>query len=175
MTTSRELELFHYGVKGMKWGQRKAEKRDSLNRVASGTASGSEKRKAFMDSSGLEMIRAGGSLKKVAARRANKIQKQIDKDEARGQSVIAKNDRVIARLDRVANGKASRKEALVTVGESTALELMLNKGSLKATASKRAEGYKAQNERIRQGKFTIADRLDRALNATYTDIVLRDR
>lgn len=100
-------ELTHYGVKGMKWGVRKARTgqlntRASRNeRVASGKGSLGDKVVTLAGSSTARLVTSGG-LKKEAARRA-------------------KNKR--AEIERLATGKAKVTDILKSYGTVSALDL----------------------------------------------------
>src|SRR5687768_6068812 len=78
---AKHSELKHYGVKGMKWGVRKARTGDlnlraaRLERVADGTATKMEKFATAMNSTAANLVRSGG-LKNEAARRAKKLRDQ---------------------------------------------------------------------------------------------------
>lgn len=85
-----DYELVHYGVKGMKWGVRKEERLQRVNRVAGGTASRGEKLREFNRTSGLEFARAGGSMQRVYENRANKLSNKKVKAE---QSQAKRQDR----------------------------------------------------------------------------------
>ena len=77
--------LAHYGKKGMKWGVRntaKVQKRvDRIRRVASGTASKSDRRKAaLLDVAAIDLIRGKG-LRTGA-------QKTLDRNEATKKKIV---------------------------------------------------------------------------------------
>ncbi|AOZ64875.1 hypothetical protein SEA_FRODOSWAGGINS_9 [Streptomyces phage FrodoSwaggins] len=102
-------ELKHYGVKGMKWGVRKARTGDlnlrasRLERVADGTATKMEKFATAMNSTAANLVRSGG-LKKEAARRAKNL---------RGQE------------ERLATGKAKTSDILKAYGTISISSLAL--------------------------------------------------
>jgi len=93
-------DVVHYGVRGMKWGTRRAyasrQQRgvDILNKVASGTANKRQKVAVAVSSSSHDLIR-GKSLKGAASRKAAREQEH---------------------LDRVLNGKLKARDVLTMVG-----------------------------------------------------------
>lgn len=93
-------DLTHYGVKGMKWGVKKAytdrKKKETgfYGRVASGTGNKRDKFKAVLATPIPDMVKGGG-LKGGAAR--------VDK-------------RIQDHLDRVNNGKKTLRDTLALVG-----------------------------------------------------------
>lgn len=101
-------ELTHYGVKGMKWGVRKARtgrlnvRASRLERVASGKGSFRDKAVTVGGTSAYRAVKARGSLKKEAARRAENL---------RGQE------------KRLATGKAKTMDLLKAYGTTTVIGL----------------------------------------------------
>lgn len=102
-------ELTHYGVKGMRWGVRKARtgdiavQRTVLNRVASGDGSRRDKLNALGLSGGLIKVRKTGGLEKAAAKTSAELQ---------------------AESDRLSSGKATTKDVLNAYGSVSLLSVL---------------------------------------------------
>lgn len=97
--------LEHAGVKGMKWGVRRNNRAETLNRVGRGEGSGMDKVKAALNVSGIDLIKGRG-LQGAAARRGA---------------------RVTARNDRVQKGEGSVKDMLVYYGSTRYQDLLPSK------------------------------------------------
>ena len=96
-----EYTLVHYGVKGMKWGVRRAEKHRETaarsQRIADGTATRKDKIDQAVLGKGLGG--AGGALTlhpKIAQRLANKYNKKADKLEAKAEAKARKQEAIEA-------------------------------------------------------------------------------
>jgi hypothetical protein len=90
MTTFAETDDFlaHYGVKGMRWGVRRENRIQSLERVGAGTASKGEKaRYALTEATGVGMRRNGGLAGSAANKAAN--MRAVDARRARGEGTVA--------------------------------------------------------------------------------------
>jgi hypothetical protein len=93
-------ELAHFGVKGMKWGvrkaysERKAKTADRYRRVAEGKGSARDKASVFLRTSSHTIQRAGG-FKNAAKLKA---------------------DRLDAHINRIRNGEAKVKDILEMIG-----------------------------------------------------------
>jgi hypothetical protein len=83
-----EAFLAHYGVKGMRWGVRRENRIQSLERVGAGTASRGEKtRYALTEATGAAMRRNGGLAGSAANKAAN--MRAVDARRARGEGSVA--------------------------------------------------------------------------------------
>lgn len=95
-----ELELAHVGVKGMKWGVRKAyvtrlsKGAASLDKVASGKASAGRKGLVAYNSSAKDLIRGRGVSGAAALQR----------------------DRLQQHIDRVSEGRSTAKDVIIMFG-----------------------------------------------------------
>ena len=109
MTTFEETDDFlaHYGVKGMRWGVRRENRIQSLERIGAGTASRREVlRYATTEATGAGMRRGGGLAGSAANKAAN--MRAVDARRARGEGTVGDflkvhgGDRIIdtGRLDR---------------------------------------------------------------------------
>lgn len=94
------MELLHFGVKGMKWGVKKAyvnrvsKQTAHIGRVAEGTGSKVDKARVALGASAHDLAKGRG-LKGAAT---------------------LKNDRIQGHLDRVEHGKKTLKDTLALVG-----------------------------------------------------------
>lgn len=124
------VELVHYGVKGMKWGVRKARtgrlnvRASRLERVASGKGSVRDKAVTIGGTSIYGAVKSHGSLKKEAARRAESL---------RGQE------------RRLATGKAKTLDVLKAYGSTTVAGLSTY-GVATAASLGRAANEKTDHE-----------------------------
>lgn len=117
--------LAHYGVKGMKWGQRKRaalqDRADSLNRVAKGKSTTTDKIVATNTLSALDIARGRG-IKGGAAIKAKQYEKAVAKLDAKAarKSEKAAKGKAAASKSSQKNGKRridtiSDKEAIAEV------------------------------------------------------------
>lgn len=124
VTTSDDF-LAHYGVKGMKWGQRKRaalqDRADSLNRVAKGKSTTTDKIVATNTLSALDIVRGRG-VKGGAAIKAKQYEKAVAKLDAKAarKSEKAAKGKAAANKSSQKNGKRridtiSDKEAIAEV------------------------------------------------------------
>lgn len=123
-------ELVHYGVKGMKWGVKKARtgrlnvRASRLERVADGKGSLRDKAVSLAGTSVYGAVKSRGSLKKEAARRAKNL---------RGQE------------RRLATGKAKTSDLIKAYGTTTVVGLSTY-GVSTAASLARAHNKKTDHE-----------------------------
>ena len=137
--------LAHYGVKGMKWGVRKQSQADSLRRVSTGSASTKDKIRSVGGMSTLDVARGGGSIKRAAAKKADRIEGKISKNDAkRAKQDAAKAKRAaikkeytdeIDKARREVTGKGMETEAMRSAWKDT-----------KKREGRKSEGAKAAKE-----------------------------
>ena len=120
---SNDLELFHFGVKGMKWGVRRKVGSDGL---------------------------AVGSPPGRFARAKMKSNTQLAKrHEDAKTGNVGKVMKALQAPDKIIMGKKRFEKY-----HDTQISLL-----------------KSQNERIKSGKLTVADKIDIALNTPITDVI----
>ena len=139
--------LEHYGVKGMKWGQRKQSQADSLRRVSQGKGSKGDTTKAVAGMKTGEFIRGGGSFKKAAGKKADRI-----------ESKIAKNDSKRAQKDAVKTAKAAAKKQYTDTIDTARREVAGKGTDVKAMRSawkdtKKREGRKSEGTKAAKEVF----------------------
>lgn len=127
--------LAHYGVKGMKWGQRKQSQADTLRRVGSGNSSTADKVRAVGGMSTLDVMRGGGNVKKAATKKADRIQGKINKNDAKRDARDATREKANA-----ARADAKTKRTF-TDGKKIAADVVLTGGLVTARDIAKSSGY----------------------------------
>lgn len=127
--------LAHYGVKGMKWGKRKQRQADTLRRVGSGKSSTADKVRAVGGMSTMDVMRGGGSIKKAATKKADRIQGKIDKNDAKRDARDATREKASA-----ARADAKTKRTF-TGGKKIAADVVLTGGLVTARDMAKSAGY----------------------------------
>lgn len=142
---SEDLELFHFGVKGMRWGVSRKDT-DGDGRV-NGPAPGAKGGKGS----------SGGGAKGVAGKVGAKIARAKAKD----------NDDTIDIHTKYRDNTGGK----VMSALSFADRKILGQKNYEKWHNMQIDALKEQNDRIRSGKTTIADKLDIALNTPLYQIV----
>lgn len=127
--------LEHYGVKGMKWGQRKQSQADSLRRVSQGKGSKGDTAKAVAGMKTGEFVRGGGSFKKAAGKKADKIQGKIDKNDAKR----TKRDDTRAKANDARTAASAKRN--MNSGTKIVADVLLTGGLLTANDIARSAGF----------------------------------
>ena len=120
---SKDLELFHYGVKGMKWGVRRK-----------------------VGSDGLVEGKPPGRF-------------------ARG--MMRRNERQAKLHEAVKTGKGGK----VLTALSAPDKIIMGKKNFEKYHDMHISALRDQNERIRTGKTTVADKIDIAFNTPLIDVI----
>lgn len=127
--------LAHYGVKGMKWGVRKQRQADSLRRVSQGRGSKGDTAKAVAGMKTSEFVRGGGSFKKAAGKKADRIESKISKNNAKRDARDATRAKASAAR---ADAKAKRS---FTGGKKIAADVLITGGLVTARDIAKSSGY----------------------------------
>ena len=137
--------LAHYGVKGMKWGVRKASQADSLRRVSQGKGSTADKVRSVGGMSTLDVMRGGGSIKKAAGKKADRIEGKISKNESkRTQKEAAKTAKAAAKKQYTDKIDTARREV---AGKGVNVKEMRSAWKdTKKREGRKSEGTKAAKE-----------------------------
>jgi hypothetical protein len=133
-----EDALAHYGVKGMKWGQRKARNRANTARVASGGSSKADKARYLLGphATSNALVRGKGNLQRSAQASMKSIEKS-DKFKAAGK---AKVKDILSLKYSKASGKEIKAAQRASKAHSKALNAQRKKINLTTTpAAKKAE------------------------------------
>lgn len=141
--------LAHYGVKGMKWGVRRAEKKqavaNSLKRVGEGKGNFDDDVAAVRRVTGVDMIRGKG-YRGGAAVRGAKIQKSIDKSEKVAAYKQAKSDQKKAQKEAYRGKIDKARDSLESKGLKTDEAKQKYKEAKKAEGRRSVEAFKAKQE-----------------------------
>lgn len=131
-------ELYHYGVKGMRWGVRRATKQ--LSKATTG-----DKRDKAIASLNKHRNKASKQIEKLNAKRP-KLEKAYDKAVTKTDIKIAKLESKKSKLERKATRFfTSEAKATKLLGKSAVLDLKINK--LKASSNS-AKAAMAKNEHM---------------------------
>ncbi len=87
--------IYHFGVKGMKWGVRKQKQLDSYKRIASGKGKTLETLRLRANVNIIELARNKGSVKRIAAGRAAVLEAQKKRFETGTTTKRDKIDRAM--------------------------------------------------------------------------------
>ena len=182
--------LAHYGKKGMRWGVRnetrtvkntaRAQKRiDRVARVASGTASKSDRVTAYLAtgtttkrSAQYQLRQAADMQDKIAVGRGKtnnmllKLQgvKASELNMHRDVAGISMHERRIQQIERVAQGKGSKLDKAKVWGmeAGSAMAIARNGGSLQKSAAVKAANMRARDARLKAGERRVSDVIQRA-------------
>ena len=132
--------LAHYGVKGMKWGVRRAKKKqgtiDSLRRVSKGKGNFEDEATAITKVSGIDLIRGRG-VKGAAGIKADRMQRRLDTGQARN----AERKKIVAELGKTYNLKTSSGKKYVGAAAATTLLASPVANVVAGAQLTRASGY----------------------------------
>lgn len=124
-------ELYHYGVKGMRWGVRRAIKQLSK-------ATTSEDRDNAIAALNKHKAKASRQMEKLAVKRP-KLEKAYTKAVTKHDPKIAKLERKKSKLQRRASGVlTSNKKAAKLLGKANVVDLKIDKLKAKSVTAKAA-------------------------------------